>query len=265
MQEIAVIKCGGSIVDDLSDQFFHNIKTLQQNGVQPVIVHGGGPAIQKMLDTLEIDFSFIDGLRTTSEAAMDIVEMVLSGQINNLITRKLNQAGIQAAGFSGSDAHLIQCKPIDFATYGYVGEVTAVNARFLEKISSRGTVPVIAPIALSQDGERYNVNADTAAGAIAQAAGAGELVFVTDVPGIIENGALRQSTSESEIEALISEGVIDGGMIPKVKAALSCLSDSLQHVMIADANQVMGQDGFTGTRITKNEGATTDDSTVSNI
>ncbi|ALX48450.1 acetylglutamate kinase [Lentibacillus amyloliquefaciens] len=255
MQKIAVIKCGGSIVDDLSDDFFNNIKTLQENGIKPVIVHGGGPAIQKMLDELDIEFSFIDGLRTTSAAAMDVVEMVLSGQINNAITRKLNKAGIQAAGFSGSDAHLITCTPIDFPTYGYVGEVNTVNAAFLEQITAQNIVPVIVPIATGQGDERYNVNADTAAGAVAQATGAGELIFVTDVPGVMQEGELRQSASEKEIEELIDTGVIDGGMIPKVKAALSCLSDSLQYVMIADVNQVVGKAGFTGTRITNRKEA----------
>ncbi|SFA84033.1 N-acetylglutamate kinase [Lentibacillus halodurans] len=251
MAEIAVIKCGGSIVDGLSEQFFHNIATLQQNGVKPIIVHGGGPAIQKLLDKLGVPFTFINGLRTTSAAAMNVVEMVLSGQINNTITRKLNVSGIQAVGLSGSDANLITAVPKNFQIYGYVGDVVDVNTLFLERILEQEIVPVIAPIAAGKNADRYNVNADTAAGAIAQATGAGKLIFVTDVPGIIKEEGLLHSASEAEIEDLIVRGVIHGGMIPKVKAAIACLNHNLHNVMIADANQVINDAGFTGTMITK--------------
>src|SRR5699024_7293302 len=131
MTEIAVIKCGGSIIDSLSDRFFENIRQLQRNDVKPIIVHGGGPAIKLMLEKLDVPFTFIDGLRTTSAKAMDVVEMVLSGHVNNAITRQMNASGIQAAGVSGSDANLITCVPKDFQTYGYVGNVVGVNAAFL--------------------------------------------------------------------------------------------------------------------------------------
>ncbi|WP_010530242.1 acetylglutamate kinase [Lentibacillus jeotgali] len=265
MSEIAVIKCGGSIIDSLSDGFFENIRQLQRNGVKPIIVHGGGPAIKDMLEKLGVAFSFIDGLRTTSAAAMDIVEMVLSGHVNNAITRHMNAAGIQAAGFSGSDANLITCVPKDFQTYGYVGDVVDVNNVFLQSQLEQHIVPVVAPIAVGEDGDSYNVNADTAAGNIAESMNAEKLIFVTDVPGIMQDGELVRSATRVQIEGLIDKGIIHGGMIPKVKAALACLNDDLQNVMIADANQAISDAGFTGTMIKRSEEAVSYDSTISNL
>lgn len=265
MNEIAVIKCGGSIIDNLSERFFENIQQLQQSGMKPIVVHGGGAAIKDMLDKLCVPFTFIDGLRTTSTEAMDVVEMVLSGHVNNAITRQMNAAGIQAAGFSGSDANLITCVPKDFQTYGYVGDVVGVNASFLESLLEQHIVPVIAPIAVGMDGYIYNVNADTAAGNLAESISAGKLIFMTDVPGVMQDGKLLASVTETQIEELITKGIIYGGMIPKVKAALACLNENLQHVMIADAHQTISNTGFTGTIIKRSKEATTHDNTFSNI
>ncbi|TFJ94366.1 acetylglutamate kinase [Lentibacillus salicampi] len=265
MSEIAVIKCGGSIIDNLSARFFENIQQLQQNGIKPIVVHGGGPAIKNMLEKLDVPFAFIDGLRTTSAAAMDVVEMVLSGHVNNAITRKMSAAGIRGAGFSGSDANLLTCVPKDFQTYGYVGDIVDVNAAFLESLLEQHIVPVVAPIAVGKDGDRYNVNADTAAGNIAKAMNADKLIFVTDVPGIMQDGGLVPSATEVQIEELIDKGIIHGGMVPKVKAALACLNDDLQDVMIADANQAISAAGFTGTMINQSEEAVSHDSNFSNL
>ncbi|HLS08376.1 acetylglutamate kinase [Lentibacillus sp.] len=265
MAEIAVIKCGGSIVDELSDQFFNNVAKLMKNGIKPIIVHGGGPAIRKQLDQLNVPYTFINGLRTTTKEAMDVVEMVLTGHVNNAITRKMNASGIQSAGFSGSDANLMTCVPKDFETYGYVGDVVEVNAVFLERLLAQHIVPVIAPIAVDKKGDSYNVNADTAAAAIAQGTGAEKLIFVTDVQGVMKGGKLLQSATSTEIEDLIVKGIIYGGMIPKVKAAVACLNKNLQNVMIADANQVMSDSGFTGTIIRHSREAGSYDSTFSNI
>ncbi|GGJ99802.1 acetylglutamate kinase [Lentibacillus kapialis] len=265
MHDIVVIKCGGSIIDRLSDQFFNNIRQLQRRGVKPIIVHGGGPAIKNMLEQLDVPFTFIDGLRTTSAEAIDVVEMVLSGHVNNAITRHMNAVGVQATGLSGSDARLITCVPKDFQTYGYVGDVVNVNTDFLENLLHQHIVPVIAPIAVGEDGNSYNVNADTVAGNIAEAMDAGKLIFVTDVPGIMHDGGLLPSATKADIKGLIDQGVIHGGMIPKVKAALACLSEDLQHVMIADANQAISDAGFAGTMIRQTEEAVVDDSTFSNI
>ncbi|GAA0428138.1 acetylglutamate kinase [Lentibacillus halophilus] len=248
---IAVIKCGGSILDNLTDQFFGNIAKMQEKGIRPIVVHGGGSAIQDMLDKLNVTCSFVDGLRTTSADAMNVVEMVLSGYVNNALTRQINDNNIQAAGFSGSDAQLIQAEPINFERYGYVGDVTAVNTLFLQRMLDSGVVPVIAPIATGGDGSRYNVNADTAAGAIARDMNADRLIFMTDVPGIMQEEEVISNVSQTEIDHMIADGVIFGGMIPKVKAAAGSLGEGLSNVMIADAHQRISMSGFTGTIITK--------------
>lgn len=234
MRDVVVLKCGGSTIDALSEQFFNNIKTLQQAGLKPVLVHGGGPAIQHMLDTLNIPFEFVDGLRKTTEEMMDVVEMVLSGQMNNALTRKVNKAGMQALGLSGSDVKLLTAKPKDFKRFGYVGEISQVNKTFLQKLLSDQVIPVISPIAIGLDGKRYNVNADTAAGAIAKALHAKQLIFVTDVPGVMKDGELLETVTAEDIKKLIADGVIYGGMIPKVKAALNSLDGNVHEVMIVD-------------------------------
>ncbi|HLR41204.1 MAG TPA: acetylglutamate kinase [Virgibacillus sp.] len=237
MGDIIVLKCGGSIIDVLSDQFFGNILALKKSGYKPVIVHGGGPAIKEMLDVLEIETEFVDGLRKTTPEVMDVAEMVLTGTVNNALTRKLNLAGIQAIGLSGSDAQTLTAEPKELERYGLVGEVTNVNIPFLKQLMEEDIVPVIAPIALGADGNRYNVNADTAAGAVAEALGAKQLIFVTDVPGILQEDELLESVTEKEVAQLIAEGTIYGGMIPKVTAAIASLNEVLDEVMIVDGKQ----------------------------
>lgn len=243
-------------MQQLPDRFFTNISALQKNGYQPIIVHGGGPAIQEMLNRLQIKSEFVDGLRKTSKQAMDVVEMVLTGKINNDIANRVNRTGLQAIGICGTDANLLTAKPKDFERYGYVGEVTNVNVTFLKKIINSGVVPVIAPVAISEDGERYNINADTAAGAVAKAMQAEQLIFVTDVPGIMNNDRLLKCVTDEEIEQMITEGTIHGGMIPKVKAAVQCLSEDLQEVLIVDGQQAypVERKEFAGTIIKKSVG-----------
>src|SRR5690625_1775587 len=184
---IIVFKCGGSSIDELSASFFNNLQLLIKKGWKPVIVHGGGPAIKHMLEKLNIPFEFVDGLRKTTEEMMDIVEMVLDGHVNRQITRKMNEFGIKSVGMSGSDMNLLTATPIQFEKYGLVGEVSNVNTSFIMDVMNSGLVPVISPIAIGQDNRRYNVNADTVASAIASALQANQLVFVTDVPGIIKD------------------------------------------------------------------------------
>lgn len=237
MSEIIVLKCGGSIIDTLSNSFFENIKNLQKSGLKPIIVHGGGPAIQEMLNDLKIETEFIDGLRKTTEPVMDVVEMVLTGTVNNEFTRKLNEEGIKSIGISGSDVRLLNVKPKNFEKFGYVGEVTDVNVEFIMELLESDIVPVITPIGIGNDGNRYNINADTAAGAVASAVAAKQLVFVTDVPGILYKDELLESATEEDIYHMIENGVIYGGMIPKVKAALSSLNQNLREAMIIDGNQ----------------------------
>ena len=265
MDDIIVLKCGGSTIDTLSESFFTNIKKLQKSGMKPIIVHGGGPAIKDMLDKLQIETEFVDGLRKTTEPVMDVVEMVLTGVVNNGITRKLNDVGIQSIGLSGSDVQLLKAIPKDIKRLGFVGEVTEVNVSYLEELINIGVVPVIAPIALGDEGICLNINADTAAGAIAKAVGAKQLIFVTDVPGIMRESKLLTSVTEEEIHIMIEEGTIYGGMIPKVEAALGSLSEDLQEAMIIDGNQSVLSTADTelvGTVIKKSVGVVSDVSTI---
>lgn len=253
MSNIIVLKVGGSTIDELSDQFFANILTLQQSGTKPIIVHGGGPAIKDMLMKLNIETEFIDGLRKTTEPVMDVVEMVLTGTVNNALTRKLNFSGIQAVGLSGSDFQLLVAEPKNFERYGYVGEITGVNVSFLQTLIDEGIVPVISPIAIGEDGIRYNVNADTVAGAVAREIGASQLIFVTDVPGILKDEQLLEHVDEEEIHHLIESGVIYGGMLPKVQAALNSLNDELKEVMIVNGTDSLigANNQLIGTKIVK--------------
>src|SRR5699024_11833833 len=161
-------------------------KNLQKSGLKPIIVHGGGPAIEEMLEDLQIKSEFIDGLRKTTKPVMDVVEMVLTGIVNNEITRKLSDHGIQSIGLNGSDVQLLKAKPKDFEKLGYVGEVTDVNVKFLKHLLETGVVPVITPVAVGEEGQSYNINADTAAGAVACAVSAKQLIFETDVPGLLQ-------------------------------------------------------------------------------
>ncbi len=251
MEDIIVLKCGGSSLEDLSDQFFENIRNLQKAGKKPVIVHGGGPAIQQMLDKLRIPSEFIDGLRKTTEAMMEVVEMVLVGKVNPALTRRVNEAGIRAVGLSGSDAHFLKAEPVNREKYGLVGEVVGVDTEYIHQLLKLDVLPIISPIALGNDGKRYNVNADTAAGAIASALGAEELIFVTDVPGILQDGELLEHVTASQVKELIAKGVIYGGMLPKVEAALKGISSNVQKVMIVDGkdSQLKNKSQLKGTTI----------------
>lgn len=251
--EIIVLKCGGSSIDELSAAFFQNIKTMQEAGIKPVIVHGGGPAIKNMLEQLNIEFEFVDGLRKTTEPMMDVVEMVLVGNVNPALTRRVNDMGIEAVGISGSDMDLLKATPLNLDRYGFVGEVDDVNTAYLEQLLDAGIVPIISPIAIGADGKRYNVNADTAAGAVASAIGAKQLIFVTDVPGILQNGQLLESVTTEEVEKLMEDGTIYGGMIPKVKAAISGLLGNVAEVMIVNGkeSELKNATTFAGTTIVK--------------
>lgn len=182
-----VMKCGGSTLAALPDTFYQQLAQLQAKGMMPVIVHGGGPAISAMLDKLGIESEFVGGLRKTDEAVLDVVEMVLAGQINKQIVRRLTGTGARAVGLSGTDGGLIQARPVsNRAEVGYVGDVTRVNAELVEALISRQYMPVIAPLGLDGGGQRYNINADTAAGAIAAHLGVERLIVITDVPGIMK-------------------------------------------------------------------------------
>lgn len=256
-----VMKCGGSTLAALPDVFFADLRRLQEQGTSPVIVHGGGPAINETLGKLGIESRFVNGLRVTDEATLDVVEMVLAGRINKEIVRKLQKNGAKALGLSGTDGGLIQAKPVaNHAEIGHVGDVTGVASEIIEGVLAMGYMPVIAPIGIDDSGQRYNINADTAAGAVASHLGVDTLIVVTDVPGIMrtvngEKQVLEQVTF-ADIEAMIASGEIYGGMIPKVRAAMSCLHGDVREVRIVDgaAPNVLSRavnEGDIGTRIIK--------------
>ncbi|RKP47225.1 acetylglutamate kinase [Cohnella endophytica] len=256
-----VMKCGGSTLAALPDAFFEDLRKLQASGTQPVIVHGGGPAINETLGKLGIESRFLNGLRVTDEATLDVVEMVLAGRINKEIVRKLQQNGARSIGLSGTDGKLIEAKPVANAhEVGLVGDVTGVNASLVEGIIELGYLPVIAPIGIDEAGQRYNINADTAAGAVASELGVDTMIVVTDVPGIMRtvNGekVVLPRVTFADIEEMIKSEEIYGGMIPKVRAAMCCLHGNVKEVLIVDgsADRVLSRavtDGGIGTRIVK--------------
>ena len=170
----------------LKKEFARDVVLLKYVGINPVIVHGGGPQIEKMLTRLNIPTRFVDGLRVTDEATLEVVEMVLSGSINKEIVQAIHNAGGQAIGLSGKDGKLIAAEKVKGKDIGFVGDVVGVNAKILKDISDSGHIPVIAPLAAGADGKTYNVNADTAAGSIAKALRAEKLVLLTDVPGVLD-------------------------------------------------------------------------------
>ena len=234
-----VMKCGGSTLAALPASFFVELKQLQQDGIAPVIVHGGGPAISETLDKLGIATEFVQGLRKTSEQVLDVVEMVLAGSINKEIVRKMQMCGAKALGVSGVDGLLIQAKPVaNHQEVGFVGDVTDVNAAIIEGIMELGYIPVIAPIGIDQQGQRYNINADTAAGAVASHIGVERMIVVTDVPGILktvnDEKVVLPTVTVAEIDDMIATGEIYGGMIPKVKAAIQCIQGKVQEVVIVN-------------------------------
>jgi acetylglutamate kinase len=257
-----VLKCGGSTLAALPNSFYEDVTVLQQQGILAVVVHGGGPAITDMLNLMNIESRFVDGLRVTNEATLDVVEMVLSGQMNKEIVRKIQATGSRAIGISGVDGHLIEARPVANADQiGYVGEVTHIHKELIHALLQMNYIPVIAPLGISaNNAQRYNINADTAAGAIASSIDAEQLVIVTDVPGIMksidgEKHVLSHITVQ-EVEAMIANGEIYGGMIPKVRAAMLCIQGNLQEVIIVDGKhpQILRkifQNEQIGTRIRK--------------
>ncbi|WP_212985549.1 acetylglutamate kinase [Paenibacillus cineris] len=241
-QQTFVMKCGGSTLAALPDSFFEDLKQLQQQGVQPVIVHGGGPAISDNLAKLGIETEFVNGLRKTTEDVLDVVEMVLAGTINKQIVRRIQSTGGRALGLSGVDGGLIQAEPVaNAAEVGHVGDVTYVESAIVKGITAMGYMPVIAPVGVDAAGQRYNINADTAAGAVASHLGVDRMIVVTDVPGILKavdgEKQVLPSVTVQQIEDMIASGDIYGGMIPKVRAAVSCIQGDVQEVVIVDGNE----------------------------
>ncbi|CAM3832938.1 acetylglutamate kinase [Bacillus luti] len=250
MSDYIVVKCGGSMLDGLNDVFFDCIKKLQQK-YKVVIVHGGGPEIDAKLKDCNIKVEKRNGLRVTPKEVMDIVQMVLCGSTNKKFVMNLQRHNLLAVGLSGCDGNLLQVQPVG-AEIGYVGEVSYVETAVLKGLINMNYIPVIAPVGIHGN-EIYNINADSAAAGIAVALSAKELIFITDVDGILHEGNLIKKADESEIVTFIEEGIITGGMIPKVQAALTSLKMGVQKVSIVngtkDFTKVTGE--CIGTTVTK--------------
>ncbi len=247
--ETFVIKYGGHAMGDerLSRNFANDIVLLKQAGINPIVVHGGGPQIAKMLERLKIESSFVDGLRVTDAAAVEIVEMVLSGSINKQVVQAINNSGGTAVGLSGKDGGLITARKVKRTTrdpdsnierildLGFVGEPEEIDPRILYQFTGSDLIPVIAPIGMGSDGATYNINADTVAGAVAGAADAKRLFLLTDVSGVLDkSGELIPELSVSECRKLISDGTISGGMIPKLETCIQAVEDDVEAAVILD-------------------------------
>ena len=244
-----VIKYGGHAMGDpeLARLFASDIVLLKQVGIHPVVVHGGGPQIGRMLDRLKIKSEFVDGLRVTDAETVEIVEMVLSGTINKRIVSAINAAGGAAIGVSGKDGDLIQATKLRRTSrdeqsnvekvldLGFVGEPQQINPRILTALEQSGLIPVIAPIGVGAGGETYNINADTVAGAIAGALGASRLLLLTDVIGVLDKaGELISDLTVERIRELRADGTITGGMIPKLETCTKAVEDGVDAAVILD-------------------------------
>ncbi len=244
-----VIKYGGHAMgdDDLAKLFAEDVVLLKHVGINPIVVHGGGPQIAEMLERLKIQSSFVDGLRVTDAATVEVVEMVLAGTINKQIAASINGAGGFAVGLSGKDGNLIRAAKLrrtqrdpdsnieKILDLGFVGEPRQISTHVLDVFEQSDMIPVIAPIGGGEKGETFNINADTAAGAIADAMSARRLLLLTDVAGVLdENGELIPKLTASEARALIESGVIADGMIPKVETCLRAVDGDVDAAVIID-------------------------------
>lgn len=240
--QTVVIKYGGNAMTDekLQRSFAKNVVMMKQVGINPVVVHGGGPQIGQMLERLAIESKFIDGMRVTDEATMNVVEMVLGGSVNKSIVSLLNQVGGRAIGLTGKDADLIQATPLVLPgqpddALGYVGEVAKINTEVLNKLTADDIIPVIAPIGTDKAGASYNINADLVASSIAIALNASRLLLLTNTPGILDDdGRLVTGLTPTDIAAMIAKGTLHGGMLPKVQCAVDAVAAGVRSVVIID-------------------------------
>ena len=244
-----VIKFGGHAMgeDNLADLCARDVVLLKHVGINPVVVHGGGPQIGNMLERLRIKSSFVDGLRVTDSATVEIVEMVLARSINKQVVTAINRAGGCAVGLSGKDAKLISAVPLKrthrdpdsqierVLDLGFVGDPSDIDPTVLNKFAAADIIPVIAPIGLGQEGQTFNINADTVAGAVASAVGAAKLVMMTDVEGLMDgSGQLVPRLTEIEAAAMLRDGTISGGMIPKIETCVAAIQGKTEAAHILD-------------------------------
>ena len=244
-----VVKYGGHAMGDaeLARDFARDVVLLKQIGINPVVVHGGGPQIGRMLERLKIQSEFVDGLRKTDRDTVDIVEMVLSGSINKSIVAAIHEVGGRAIGLSGKDGGLVSARRLrrkkqdpdssieKLLDLGFVGEPARINPEILDIFRDSEFIPVIAPIGFDQDGHTYNINADTVAGAVAAAINAARLLLLTDVVGVLDKEkALIPEIDSAQARALISDGTIHGGMIPKIETCIGAVEGGVEAAVILD-------------------------------
>jgi acetylglutamate kinase len=234
-----VIKMGGNAMGDDAAMagFARDVVLMSQVGVRPVVVHGGGPMINEFLGKLGIESDFVDGKRVTDRATVEVVEMVLAGGVNKRIVQAINMQGGRAVGLSGKDANMMVCDPAD-AALGFVGEPVEVTPDVLHQLHGAGIIPVVAPLGTGREGETYNVNADTAAGAIAAALKADRLLLLTNTEGVMDaEGRVLTALTADQVRDMTRTGVIAGGMIPKTETALYALRGGVRAVVILDGRQ----------------------------
>ncbi len=235
-----VVKYGGAAMKDsnLKDKVIRDIVFLSCVGLRPILVHGGGPEINSWLNKLGIEAQFKNGLRVTDAPTMDVVEMVLVGRVNKEIVSLISRAGGLAVGLCGKDGNLITARPQEQEGIGFVGEVSSVNIKVLETLSSSGYIPVVSSVATDENGQAYNINADTVAGEIAAALGAEKLILLTDTPGILKDykdpSTLIPKVDIREARELIANGIVSGGMIPKVTCCVRSLAQGVSAAHIID-------------------------------
>jgi acetylglutamate kinase len=247
-----VVKYGGHAMgeDHLANMFGRDIALLKQVGMNPVVVHGGGPQINAMLKRLAITSTFVDGLRVTDQSMVEVVEMVLAGTVNKMVAGLINKAGALAVGICGKDGGLIRARKLSrtvvdpgsqierILDLGFVGEPEHVDVRVIHALTGAGLIPVIAPVGMGDDGQTYNINADTVAGAVAGALGASRLLMLTDVAGVLDNNkVLIPEMTVADVEAGIASGMISGGMIPKVENCVDAVKRGVKGAVILDGRQ----------------------------
>ncbi len=247
-----VVKYGGHAMGEehLAEMFGRDIALLKQVGVNPVVVHGGGPQINAMLKRLAIQSTFIDGLRVTDAAMVEVVEMVLAGTVNKYVAGLISRAGALAVGICGKDGGMIRARKLQrtkkdpgsniekMLDLGFVGEPEHVDVRVIHALTGAGLIPVIAPVAVGADGQTYNINADTVAGAVAAALSATRLLMLTDVPGVLDNNKkLIPEMTVAEVAAGIASGMITGGMIPKVETCADAVRRGAKGAVIMDGRE----------------------------
>jgi acetylglutamate kinase len=239
-----VVKYGGNAMTDdaLKASFAHDVALLKVVGMNPVVVHGGGPQIEEMLTRLGKKGEFIQGMRVTDRETMDIVEMVLGGQVNKEVVELINQAGGKAVGLTGQDGAFIRARKMQLASkengkvdLGQVGEIDSIDPLVINALEQGGFIPVVAPIGTGADGTTYNINADLVAGKLAEVLRAEKLVVLTNTPGVLDKeGKLLTGLTPKKIDELVSKGVISGGMIPKIGSALDAARNGVKSVHIID-------------------------------